>query len=120
MIQPTIVEYATDQNSKQSKSHHDRHSSVPVVVTSISEDELLRRLDLSGRVEMGKRSNRGGYSDVWRGILRTDREEIEVTHHFNAVSIETRLFLKVAIKELRLQQSFTSHGKTSDQERLRK
>ncbi|KAG8921413.1 hypothetical protein FRC02_000247 [Tulasnella sp. 418] len=38
----------------------------------------MARLDLSGKVDFGERCNRSGYSDIWRGKLRTNTGVVEV------------------------------------------
>ncbi|KAG8941692.1 hypothetical protein FRC03_004181, partial [Tulasnella sp. 419] len=63
----------------------------------------LNHLDLSGKVYLLERSACGGYSDIWRGILRRDGTMQEV-----------------AIKELRIRHSMKSGTAMPTEERLNK
>ncbi|KAG8923085.1 hypothetical protein FRC02_011420 [Tulasnella sp. 418] len=38
----------------------------------------MSKLDLTGKIDMGQQCSGGGYSEVWRGKLRTDTSVIEV------------------------------------------
>ncbi|KAG8921414.1 hypothetical protein FRC02_000248 [Tulasnella sp. 418] len=60
-------------------------------------------LDLSGRVDISGRSASGGYSDIYRGTLRTTTEEMEV-----------------AIKQLRVLDSSYRKSKTTPAEHHKK
>ncbi|KAG8950606.1 hypothetical protein FRC03_012791 [Tulasnella sp. 419] len=70
--------------------------------SSIDESDL-RDLDLSGKITLGERSNCGGFSDVWRGLLRSDTDETEV-----------------AVKELRIQQDVRLNSTITTKERLKR
>ncbi|KAG8956963.1 hypothetical protein FRC03_010659 [Tulasnella sp. 419] len=70
---------------------------------SFTSDDVITQRDLSGKIVKDERMGCGGFSDVWCGRLRTGDGEV-----------------KIAIKELRIQQSTLSSSEMPRDERLKK